>query len=185
MSLSFSTTVLLVLVVVLFVLNVYQILVQRAALRIADILYIMSRNVRQKAAEVRHHQKDVEILEAHLFDIATSSRSLLRALGRTEASLGPDPAVDLMLNGRHLDSNSLLRIADNILYAIVQESPELEWDKLLGTALDQFLQKVPKMDREGATKLITAVAHEYRQDVNGRVAFVPPSMAVSQKAAAR
>tara|TARA_B100001123_G_scaffold269975_1_gene300491 strand:+ start:1019 stop:1249 length:231 start_codon:yes stop_codon:yes gene_type:complete len=47
------TAVLACTVGILFILNIYQYLTQRAALRIADILYIMSRNVREKAAEVR------------------------------------------------------------------------------------------------------------------------------------
>ena len=78
-------TVMLALVAVcLFIVNVYQYLTQRSALRIAEILYVMSRNVRERAAAVRRESKDVEILEAHLFDISTSARSLLLALGRKE-----------------------------------------------------------------------------------------------------
>ena len=45
--------VLMAVIVLLFLLNIYQFLIQRAALRIAEILYVMSRNVREKAAEVR------------------------------------------------------------------------------------------------------------------------------------
>ena len=48
-------------VVVLVILNIYQYLVQRAALRIAEILYVMAGNVRAKAQEVRRDGKDVEI----------------------------------------------------------------------------------------------------------------------------
>lgn len=171
MALSISTAVLLVLLVGLFVLNVYQLLTQRAALRIADILYIMSRNVRSKAAEVRRSQKDVEILEAHLFDIATSARSLLRALGRSESSLGPDPAVELTPNGKSLDGDSLLRLADNILYAVAEELPDAEWTHIVNRALDRFLEKVPKLDREGAARLLTSVARQYERDTDGRMAF--------------
>ncbi|HCR16511.1 MAG TPA: hypothetical protein DIU35_03425, partial [Candidatus Latescibacteria bacterium] len=72
------TAVLACTVGILFILNIYQYLTQRAALRIADILYTMSRNVREKAAEVRRDLKDVEIVEAHLFGISTSARSLLK-----------------------------------------------------------------------------------------------------------
>ena len=68
--------VLLCLVTGLVLLNVYQYLIQRAALRIAEILYVMARNVRAKAVEVRRDGKDVEIIEAHLFDMATSARSI-------------------------------------------------------------------------------------------------------------
>ena len=119
------TAVLVCAVGLLFILNVYQYLTQRAALRIADILYIKSRNVREKAAEVRRDLKDVEIVEAHLFGISTSARSLLKALGRTDESIGPDPAIDLPPNGNQLDSGSLIRLADNILYSVTEESPEV------------------------------------------------------------
>ena len=81
--------------VILILLNIYQYLVQRAALRIAEILFVMSRNVREKAKEVRLDGKDVEIIEAHLFDVATSARSLLKALGRSEKSIDPDPMLSI------------------------------------------------------------------------------------------
>ena len=135
---------------VLFVLSVYQYLTQRSALRIAEILYVMSRNVRDRAAEVRRENKDVEILEAHLFDISTTARSLLLALGRKEESLGPDPAVDFSPNGNRLDNDSLLRLADNILYAIAEDAPNAEWDEVVGKALDRFVEKVPYLAREAA-----------------------------------
>ena len=89
------TAILAVLVVILILLNIYQYLVQRAALRIAEILFVMSRNVREKAKEVRLDGKDVEIIEAHLFDVATSARSLLKALGRSEKSIDPDPMLSI------------------------------------------------------------------------------------------
>ncbi len=85
-------------VILLLFLNIYQFLVQRAALRIAEILYVMAGNVRAKAQEVRRDNKDVEIIEAHLFDLATSARSLLRSLGRTEESIGPDPTLTVTTN---------------------------------------------------------------------------------------
>ena len=44
-------------IVLLVLLNIYQFLIQWAALRIAEILYVMSRNVREKAAEVRLAKK--------------------------------------------------------------------------------------------------------------------------------
>ena len=116
----FYILILAVVAMALFILNVYQFLTQRAALRIADILYIMSRNVREKAAEVRRDRKDVEIVEAHLFDISTSARSLLRALGRRESTLGPDPSVDLIPGGSRPSADSLLRLADNILYGVIR-----------------------------------------------------------------
>ncbi len=181
MSVSLSTAILAAAGMALFVLNVYQFLVQRSALRIAEILYVMSRNVRKKATEVRHSQKDVEIVEAHLLDISTSARSLLQTLGRGEAALGPDPVVELSPNGKALESDSLLRLADNILYATVEASPEAEWNAVLNGALDRFLEKVPKLDREGAGKIVAAVAKQYRRDTSGRLAFAQAGADRTQK----
>ncbi len=147
----------------LLFLNVYQYLVQRSALRIAEILYILSRTVRERAADVRKSQKDVEIIEAHLFDLTTSARSLLRSLGRSEASLGPDPEHTMSPNGHHMDSDSLIRLADNIFYAVREESPQGSWEELSGKALERFQKKVPSMEREGAKKIINAVAMQFRQ----------------------
>jgi hypothetical protein len=161
------TVVLAVLAMGLFILNVYQYLTQRAAMRIADIVYIMSRNVREKAAEVRRDRKDVEIVEAHLFDISTSARSLLRALGRKDSAIGPDPAVDLPPNGNRLDNDSLLRLADNILYSIYDEAPELGQGEAIDRALARFLEKVPSLDRDSAKKIVAAVARQVESNGNG------------------
>ena len=178
MAISLSVLAFAFLILVLAVLNVYQYLVQRSALRIADILYIMSNNIRQRASEVRRHQKDVEILEAHLFDIATSARSLLKSLGRSDEALGPDPAIDMPFNARGMDSDSLLRLADNVFYAVAESSPDLDWDGAVSAALDRFVKKVPKLDRDGAEKIIAAVAQEYQQAPDGRVTL--PSLQVAQ-----
>ena len=169
MGFSIAAIFVLVLFLALAVLNVYQYLIQRSALRIADIVYIMSRNVRQRASEVRQNQKDVEILEAHLFDIATSARSLLKALGRSDQSLGPDPAVEMPPCGRGMNADSLLRLADNVFYSVAESSPDLDWEDAKHAALDRFTQKVPKLDREGAEKIISAVAKEYLRAPDGRV----------------
>ena len=178
MAITISTLFLTGLVLLLAVANVYQHLIQRSALRIADILYIMSRNIRQRATEVRRQQKDVEILEAHLFDIATSARSLLKALGRSEAALGPDPAIDMPPNARGMNSDSLLRLADNVFYSVTESSPEMDYDQAVGTALDRFVEKVPKLDREGAEKIISAVAKEYQRTPDGRLTL--PKLQVAQ-----
>ena len=155
----------------LVILNIYQFLTQRAALRIADILYIMSRNVRQKAAEVRRDRKDVEIVEAHLFDISTSARSLLRALGRTDSAIGPDPTVDLSPSTDRLSNDSLLRLADNILYSVSDDNPGAQWAEVVDKALERFIEKVPTLDREGAKKIVTAVARQSERETNGPVTF--------------
>jgi len=154
--------VLIIFAIILVVLNIYQYLVLRAALRIAEILYVMSRNVRGKASEVRRSKKDVEIIEAHLFDIATSARSLLRALGRREKSIDPDPALSISTNGHRMDSDSLLRLADNILYAVKEDNPDIGWEDAIEMALERFLKKLPTMERESAKKIIAVVAQEHR-----------------------
>ena len=161
----------------LFILNVYQYLTQRAALRIAEILYIMSRHIREKASEVRREQKDVEIVEAHLFDITTSARSLLRSLGRSEDSLGPDPTTDLSPNnGNRLDSESLVRLADNILYSVIEGTPEANWDAIVNKALERFREKVPSLDQEAAKRIMVAVARQSERDSNG-----PPTFSIADQ----
>ena len=161
------TIVLALGVILLFILNVYQYLTQRSALRIAEILYVMSRNVRERAAEVRRESKDVEIVEAHLFDISTSARSLLVALGRRQEALGLDPAVEFSPNGNRLDADSLLRLADNILYAVVEDTPDADWNQIVSKALDRFAEKVPNLDREAAKRIVTAVARQSERQENG------------------
>lgn len=161
---SILTGVLAGAVVILVFLNIYQYLVQRSALRIAEILYVMAGNVRAKAQEVRRDGKDVEIIEAHLFDMATSARSILRVLGRTEESLGPDPALTVGTNGNRMSSDSLLRLADNIFFAVTEENPGAEWEQVQGEALERFQKKVPNMDPEAARKIVTVIAHQAHKE---------------------
>ena len=162
--------VLVVVVAVLVVLNIYQFLIQRSALRVAEILYVMASNVRAKAQEVRRDGKDVEIIEAHLFDMATSARSILRALGRSEDSLGPDPALTVTTNGSRMSSDSLLRLADNIFFAVTEESPKASWEDVQARALERFHKRVPNMEREAARKIVNVVAHQFQKDGNRKFA---------------
>lgn len=155
------TMILGVLVVVLIVLNIYQYLVRRGALRIAEILFVMSRNVREKANEVRLDGKAVEIIEAHLFDVATSARSLLKALGRSEKSIDPDPMLSISsTNARRIDSESLTRLADNLFFAVVEQQPEAGWDEINKVVLERFIQKVPSLERDVARRIVNVVAHQ-------------------------
>ena len=158
-------------IILLVLINIYQFLIQRAALRIAEILYVMAGNVRAKAQEVRRDGKDVEIIEAHLFDMATSARSILRALGCSEDSLGPDPALTVNTNGNRMSSDSLLRLADNIFFAVTEQDPQASWDEVQGKALERFQKKVPNMEPEAARKIVTVVAHQFQKE-NGRKATV-------------
>ena len=159
-----TTNIFAGIIIVLIVLNIYQFLIQRAALRVAEILYVMAGNVRAKAQEVRRDEKDVEIIEAHLFDIATSARSILRALGRAEESLGPDPALTVSTNGSRMSSDSLLRLADNIFFSVTEDSPDSPWEDIQDTALERFRKRVPNMDAEAARKIVTVVAHQFQKD---------------------
>jgi hypothetical protein len=161
---SISTAILAGAIIILALLNIYQFLVQRAALRIGEILYVMAGNVRAKAQEVRRDGKDVEIIEAHLFDIATSARSILRALGRSEKSLGPDPALTVSTNGSRMSSDSLLRLADNIFFSVNEDHPEAAWEDIQDAALQRFQQSVPNMEAEAARKIVTVVAHQFQKD---------------------
>lgn len=161
---SALTAVLCGCVILLTLLNIYQHLIQRSALRVAEILYVMASNVRAKASEVRRDGKDVEIIEAHLFDMATSARSILRALGRSEESLGPDPALTVSTNGNRMSADSLLRLADNIFFAVTEEHPNISWEEIETTALERFQQKVPHMEAGAARKIVTVVAHQFQKD---------------------
>ncbi|MFH1571202.1 MAG: hypothetical protein ABIL09_24650, partial [Gemmatimonadota bacterium] len=127
-------------------------------------LYVMAANVRTKASEVRRDSKDVEIIEAHLFDMATSARSILRALGRSEESLGPDPTLTVSTNGNRMSADSLLRLADNIFFAVTEEQPNASWEEIESSALERFQEKVPNMEVEAARKIVTVVAHQFQKD---------------------
>ncbi len=156
---SYLNLSLVLLVVVLSLLNLYLFLSRRSALRIAEILYVMTRQVREKAMETKSQSTDVEIVEAHLFGIATSARSLLRTLGRR---LRPDPALDLINSAPKIDNESLVRLADNILFAVKEGTADASWDEIVDRALDQFHQRAPALDREGAKRIMTVVARQHK-----------------------
>ena len=91
--------------------------------------------------------------------MATSARSILRALGRSEESLGPDPALTVSTNGSsRMSSDSLLRLADNIFFAVSEENPGAEWDDVQSEALKRFQKKVPNMEVEAARKIVNVIA---------------------------
>ena len=149
------------LVVLLFIFNVCQFLQRRAALHIAEVLYVMTRHVREKIAEANAEPKDIEIVEAHLFSMITSARSLLRTLGR---KLRPDPALDLTGNTPKIDDESLVRLADNILFSVKEDAKDVSWNEVVDSALDKFHQRAPELDREGAKRIMTVVAKQHTPD---------------------
>ena len=73
----------------LLVLNLVQLLSRRSARRLADVLYIVSRRVRDKAVEVREERQDPEILEVYLLDIEGFVLGLQQSLGRRNIDLTP------------------------------------------------------------------------------------------------
>ena len=148
--------------VALVVLNIYQYLTQRAVLRLAQVLFAMSVNVRDKSKEVRKNGKDIEIIEAHLFDIFTTVRTLVEVFGKTdqlEARLLEEQRTAF---GRYWNdgSDSMLRLASEIVDVLSEESPDTPWPDVERRALDQFVGKIPNVDREMARKIINAVAGE-------------------------
>lgn len=149
------------LVVLLFIFNVCQFLQRRAALHIAEVLYVMTRHVREKIAEANAEPKDIEIVEAHLFSMITSARSLLRTLGR---KLRSDPTLDLTGNTPKIDDESLVRLADNILFSVKEDAKDVSWNEVVDSALDKFHQRAPELDREGAKRIMTVVAKQHKPD---------------------
>ena len=103
--------------------------------------------------------------------MATSAHSILRALGRSEESLGPDPALTVGTNGNRMSSDSLLRLADNIFFAVSEENPGASWDDIQSQALEMFRLKVPNMEPEAARKIVTVVAHQFQKETNGKKAL--------------
>ena len=162
MFLSASHVILVSLIVILLILSIYQSHTKRAALRICEILYIMSRNVRERAVVVRREQKNVEIVESHLLNIDTFSRALLKVLGYGENSLCFDPKLTLSSTDMQVSSNGLLRLADNILFTTMENSKDLEWDQVLEKARDRFVEKA-MLDQESAQNIITALVRKYER----------------------
>lgn len=144
----------------LAILNVYQYLAKRGAQRLAEVLYIVSRNVSERAQGVKRHQKDVEILEAQLQDVVTTARTLLVALGRSEDTLDPDPSYTIFSGSQAMSKESLLRLADRLLFSVREENPQADQDEVMSKTMERFLVKVPSLDEAKAQKIIHVVVHD-------------------------
>ena len=70
-------------------------------------------------------------MEAHLFDITASAYSLLRVLRCRENSLDPDPEFGIFPNGNRINVDSLVRLADNILFAAAEDSPDADEEEIV------------------------------------------------------
>jgi hypothetical protein len=66
-----------------------------------------------------------------------------------------------------MSSDSLLRLADNIFFAVSEENPGAEWDDVQSEALKRFQKKVPNMEVEAARKIVNVIAHQFHKE-NGR-----------------
>ena len=145
--------------IILFVLNVYQYLSRTTARRLAELLYIISRNVAKRAIEVKQQQKDIEIVEAQLHDVVTAARTLLTTLGYKEEALDPDP-LHSIFNGSSttFSKDGLLQLADRLLFSVKENLPDATENEIASQALKRFMDKVPTMDRAKAEKVIDAVA---------------------------
>ena len=146
--------------VFLAVLNVYQYLGRKGAQRLAEVLYIMSRNVAERAQTVKRQQKDVEIVEAQLQDVVTTARTLLVALGRPEDSLDPDPNYTIFNSPGAMSKESLLRLADRLLFSVREENPHADQDEIVSKTMERFLMKVPSLDETKAQKIIYVVVND-------------------------
>ena len=144
----------------LAVLNVYQYLNRRGAQRLAEVLYIVSRNVSERAQTVKRQQKDVEIVEAQLQDVVTTARTLLVALGRPEDSLDPDPNYTIFNSSQAMSKESLLRLADRLLFSVREENPQADQDEIVSKTMERFLMKVPSLDETKAQKIIYVVVND-------------------------
>lgn len=164
--------VLAILCVSLGVLNVYQYLAKRGAQRLAEVLYIVSRNVAERAQGVKRHQKDVEIVEAQLQDVVTTARTLLVALGRSEESLDPDPTYTIFNGSQEMSKESLLRLADRLLFSVREENPDAGREEIVSKTMERFLVKVPSLDETKAQKILHVVASEEEGEADGGNASV-------------
>ena len=63
-----------------------------------------------------------------------------------------------------LSKESLLRMADNILFSVREEDPEANQNKIASRTLERFLVKVPNMDEDKVQKIIRVVANQEDED---------------------
>lgn len=162
MNISILETISVVTIVALVLLNMYQFLIQRSAVRVSKGLFVISSNVIEKAKEIRVSGKDIEIVEAHLLDIHTLVGMLLsslRAKEKIELSsflyTHQQNHVDPLT--KDWEEDSVFRSAEDIVRNLIQEHGEWEMSEIVDTALDQFVERVPNMERESARRIVDTV----------------------------
>lgn len=162
MSISIAVMLSGLIIVALVLLNVYQFLIQRAAIRVSKGLFVMSSNVIEKTREIRMSGKDIEIIEAHLMDIHTLVGMLLSSLRtREKIELGSflyarqQGPLDTLT--KDWEEDSVFRSAEDIVRNLIQEHGEWEINEIVDEALDRFVKKVPNMERESARRIVDTV----------------------------
>jgi hypothetical protein len=118
----------------------------------------MTSNVIEKAREIQRSGKDIEIVEAHLMDVHTLVGMLLSSL-RTKDKIElssflyshqKSPTEDRVEE----DEDSVFQTAEGIVRSLIQEHGEWEINEMVDAALDQFLEKMPNMERESARRIV-------------------------------
>ena len=94
----------------------------------------------------------------------TTARTLLLALGRREETLDPDPSVTIFNGSEDQSKESLLRMADRILFSVREEDPAANQNEVASRTLERFLVKVPNMDEDKAQKIIRVVANQGEEE---------------------
>lgn len=159
---NISTMIFGAFTIALVLLNGYQFLVQRTAIRISKGLFVMSSNVIEKTREIQSSGKDIEIVEAHLMDIHTLIGVLLSSLRTGEKmELGsflythqqgpPDPLAE---DG---EETSIVQSVQGIVRHLLQDHGEWEINDIVEAALDRFAEKMPSMEQKSARRLVETV----------------------------
>ena len=157
-----STLILAVVVAFLVLVNVYQFLVQRAAVRVSKGLFVMSSNVIEKTREIRRSEKDIEIVEAHLMDIHTLVGMLLSSLHAKEkielsSFLYARQKPHLDASTKEWEEDSVFQAGEDIVRRLMQEHSEWEISEIVDAALDEFMERVPNMERDSARRIVETV----------------------------
>ena len=121
----------------------------------------------------------MEIIEAHLYDVATSTCSLLKGLGRRGKSIDPYPMLSISsMNEHRIDSESLTRLADNIFFAVIAQQPEASWEDTTKVVLVRFIKNgietriaLRRLDRHKETVIVMLTTETERRIVQSVSAY--------------
>ena len=121
----------------------------------------------------------MEIIEAHLYDLATSTHSLLKGLGRREKSIDPYPMLSISsMNEHRIDSESLTRLADNIFFTVIAQQSEACWEDTTKVVLVCFIKNgietriaLRRLDRHKETVIVMLTTETERRIVQSVSAY--------------